>query len=70
MAWGMNSLSKVGLVALTLTSWNRVLLWLQNMDLLRRTGGFELLNLGQKQRRQQIAPGATAITPASDSPCD
>jgi hypothetical protein len=51
--WGtLNALR--GLVALTLTSWNRVLLWLQNMDLLRRTGGFELVNLGQNRSQDGI----------------
>jgi hypothetical protein len=35
------------LVAQTLTSWNRIVVWLQNMDLLRRTNGLALLDSSQ-----------------------
>jgi hypothetical protein len=39
------------LVAQTLTSWNRILVWLQNMDLLRRTGALTLPDAGQDASR-------------------
>jgi hypothetical protein len=45
------------LVAQTLTSWNRVLVWLQNMDLLRRTSGLTLSNSKEDASRPcQNAP--------------